>query len=81
MSNEDTSCLIGYNFEPEYSTHELELLEEIVACEDSKIPPKEWCDCVSCEEMNKTEKKVRCKGSDLTIPSIKRFNSESHFNP
>ena len=24
MSNEDTLCLIGYNFELKYSTHELE---------------------------------------------------------
>ena len=24
MSNEDTLCIIGYNVEPKYSTHELE---------------------------------------------------------
>ena len=46
MSDEDTLCLIGYNFDPKYNTHEL---EEIVAYEDSKIPLEEWYDC---EEMN-----------------------------
>ena len=40
-----TFCLIGYNFEPEYGIQELELLEEIMAYEDSKIPLEGWCDC------------------------------------
>ena len=40
----DNLCKIGYNFEVEYSTHGLELLEEIVEYEDLKITHKEWCD-------------------------------------
>ena len=43
MSNEATLSLIGYNFEPEYSTHELELLEETVAYEET--PLEEWPVC------------------------------------
>ena len=78
MSNEDTICLIVYNFEPVYSTNDL---EEIAACEDSKIPLEEWCDCGSCEEMNKTEVNIYCRSSDLTIPSTETFNSEARFNP
>ena len=51
-----------------------------VAYEDSKIPLEEWCVCGSCKERNKTEENVCCRGSDLTIPSNEKVNSESHFN-
>ena len=45
MSNEDSLWLIGYNFEPEYSTQELEILDETVVYENMQIPLEEWCDC------------------------------------
>ena len=70
MSNADTLYSIGYNFD-------LELLEEIMAHEDSR----NGVIVVSCEEVNKTEGNVCCRSSDLTIPCVERFNSESRFNP
>ena len=35
LSNEDTLCLIGYYFEPKYSTHELKEIFGVWGLEDS----------------------------------------------
>ena len=34
MANEDTFCLIGYNFEPKYNIHKLEEIVDACGLED-----------------------------------------------
>lgn len=75
MCSQDSLGLIAYNFEPEYSSEELAVLENLPSDRDvTGLNLEQWCECSHCITMPTQAENVCCRNSDLTLANLDDYS-------
>ena len=73
MQSEDSLGHVPYNFEPEYSISELEMLENTDISHSEGPEDEEWCDCENCAMASRDEN-ICCRSNKICCGTLERLS-------